>query len=92
MPVPPRDLFNALENGDTTKEDDLINSHGGFTKVVDQFGFTAIHTAAMYGNIPMLQTIWKKWKPPIGQKDNKGWTALNYGNMGCRVSKGGMQN
>ena len=89
---PPRDLYLALENGDTTKVDDLINSHGGFTKVVNQYGHTAIHVAAKEGNLPVLQTIWKKWKPPIGQKTNNGFTALHYGNMGCRVSKGGIQN
>ena len=89
---PPVDLYRALENGATTKVDDLINSHGGFTKVVNEHGETAIHIAAIEGDVPVLQTIWKKWKPPIVQKANNGWTALHYGNMGCRVSKGGMQN
>ena len=86
------DLYYALENGDNPKVDDLINSHGGFTEVVDRDGKTATHIAAGAGNVPVLQTIWKKWKPPIGQKDNDGWTALHDGNMGCRVSKGGRQN
>ena len=86
------DLYYALEKGDNQKVDDLIESHGGFTKVVNIYGYTAFHVAARQGNIPILQTIWKKWKPPIGQKDNDGWTALHDGNMGCRVSKGGIQN
>ena len=89
---PAWDLYCALGKGDTTKVDDLINSHGGFTKVVDEDGWTALHWAARYGNIPVLQTIWKKWRPPIGQKSEYGSTALHIGNMGCRVSKGGMQN
>ena len=92
MSNPAKDLHRALEKGENTKVDDLIESHGGFTKVVDEDGWTALHWAARYGNIPVLQTIWKKWKPPIGQKDNDGWTALHDGNMGCRVSKGGRQN
>ena len=92
MSGPSWDLCRALKNGDTTKVDDLIDSHGGFTKVANEYGSTALHVAAMKGNIPILQTIWKKWKPPIGQKDNDGWTALHAGNMGCRVSKGGIQN
>ena len=92
FPGPSEDLYLALENGDTTKVDDLINSHGGFTKVVNVDGLTAIHIAAYEGNIPLLQTIWKIWKPPIGQKDNNGYTALHIGNMGCRVSKGEIQN
>ena len=86
------DLYRALKFGENTKADDLIDSHGGFTKVVDEDGWTALHWAARYGNIPVLQTILNKWKPPIGQKNNKGYTALHIGNMGCRVSKGGMQN
>jgi ankyrin repeat protein len=88
----PGDLYRALEKGDNPKVDDLINSHGGFTKVVNDNGSTAIHIAARQGNIPVLQTIWKKWKPPIGQKMNNGWTPLHAGNMGCKVSKGGIQN
>ena len=92
MSNPAKDLHRALEKGENTKVDDLIESHGGFTKVVDEDGWTALHWAARYGNIPVLQTIWKKWKPPIGQKSKLGSTALHIGNMGCRVSKGGMQN
>ena len=91
MATPPRELCTAIENRDTTKVDDLINRYGGFTKVVED-GETAIHIAAMRGNLALLKTIWKKWKPPIGQKDKYGRTALHLGNMGCRVSKGGMQN
>ena len=92
MPIPPIQLYDALKNGDNTKVDDLINSHGGFTKVVNEYGSTALHVAAIEGNLPLLQTIWKKWKPPIEQKTNDGLTALHDGNMGCRVSKGGIQN
>ena len=92
MEGPPWDLCEALTKGDITTVDDLIESHGGFTKVVDENGFTALHIAAGKGDVPVLQIIWKKWKPPIGQKTNRGWTALHTGNMGCRVSKGGIQN
>ena len=92
MEGPSLDLYRALKNGNTPKVDDLIESHRGFTKVVDENGQTALHIAAAYGNIPLLQTIWKKWKPPIGQKANYGSTALHLGNMCCRVSKGGIQN
>ena len=88
----PGDLYRALEKGDNPKVDDLINSHGGFTKVVNDNGSTAIHIAAMNGDEALLKTIWKKWKPPIGQKDKYERTALHIGNMGCRVSKGGIQN
>ena len=88
----PEDLCIALTKGEHTTVNDLIESHGGFTKVVDDNGNTVVHVAAMNGNIPVLETIWKKWKPPIGQKTNDGWTALHIGNMGCRVSKGGIQN
>ena len=92
MSDPSRELYHALRDGDDTKVADLIESHGDFTKVVNEGGLTALHLAAYQGNVPVLQTIWKKWKPPIGQKTNGGQTALHYGNMGCRVSKGGMQN
>ena len=89
----PEDLCIALTKGEHTTVNDLIESHGGFTKVVNEIpGLTNVHLAASGGNIPVLQTIWKKWKPPIGQKDKDGATALHWGNMGCRVSKGGMQN
>ena len=92
MSDPSRELYHALRDGDDTKVADLIESHGDFTKVVNEYGSTALHVAAIEGNLPLLQTIWKKWKPPIGQKDNDGRSALHYGNMGCRVSKGGIQN
>ena len=92
MEGPPWDLYRALQKGDNTKVDDLIERHGDFAKVVDNRGWTAIHWAAKDKNVSVLQTIWKKWKPPIGQKTNNGFTALHYGNMGCRVSKGGIQN
>ena len=88
----PYQLFEALRDGKNTRVAEIIKEHGDFTKVVDGSGWTAIHFAAMEGNVPVLQTIWKKWKPPIGQKDKDGWTALHLGNMGCRVSKGGIQN
>ena len=92
MSGPPEELCTALENREHTKVDDLIGIYGGFTNVVDKYGRTAFHIAAGVGDLALLKTIWNKWKPPIGQKTNDGRTALHWGNMGCRVSKGGIQN
>ena len=93
MSDPSRELYHALRDGDDTKVADIIESHGDFTKVVNEYGYTALHFAAYKGDVPALQKIWKmKTQPLIGLKTNDGSTALHLGNMGCIVSKRGKQN
>ena len=93
MSDPSRELYHALRDGDDKKVADLIESHGDFTKVVNEYGYTALHFAAYKGDVPALQKIWKmKTQPLIGQKTNDGSTALHLGNMDCIVFRGGKQN
>ena len=93
MSDPSRELYHALRDGDDTKVAEITNSYGEFTKVVNEYGYTALHFAAYKGDVPTLQKIWKmKTQPLIGQKTNDGSTALHLGNMGCLVSKEGKQN
>lgn len=94
MSDPSKGLYHALRDGDDKKVADLIKSHDGdVTKVVNEYGYTALHFAAFKGDVPVLQKIWKmKTQPPIGLRTNDGSTALHLGNMGCIVSKGGKQN
>ena len=91
---PSKELYHALRDGDDKKVADLIKSHDGdVTKVVNEYGYTALHFAAYKGDVPVLQKIWKmKKQSPIGLRTNDGSTALHLGNMGCIVSKGGKQN
>ena len=94
---PSKELYHALRDGDDKKVADLIESHGNgagdVTKVVNEYGYTALHFAAYKGDVPVLQKIWNmKTQPPIGLRTNDGSTALHLGNMGCIVSKGGKQN
>ena len=78
MTTPPRELIRALEADDNKRIDEIIEEHGDFSKVVDENGWTAIHFAALDGNIEVLQKIWRmRPQPPIGQKDNYGQTALH---------------
>ena len=94
MSDPSKGLYHALRDGDDKKVADLIKSHDGdVTKVVNEYGYTALHFAAFKGDVPVLQKIWKmKTQPPIGLRTNDGSTALHLGNMGYIVSQGGKQN
>ena len=93
MADPAEQLYDAFCNEDYDEVNELINRHGGFNKVVNEYGYTALHFAAYKGDVPVLQKIWKmKTQPPIGLRTNDGSTALHLGNMGCIVSKGGKQN
>ena len=71
-------LHNALCRGDNRFVNEVINRHGGFNKVVDEDGFTALHFAARSGEVEILQKIWKMFKPDINQKDEDGNTPLHH--------------
>ena len=72
MPGPAYQLYDAFCNEDYDEVNELINRHGGFNKVVNEYGWTAIHLAARNGQVPILQKIWKMFKPDIDQKNNYG--------------------
>jgi hypothetical protein len=76
MPNPAYQLFVAFRNEDYDEVNELINRHGGFNKVVNENGSTAIHLAANNGQVPILQKIWKMFRPDIDQKNNSGDTPL----------------
>ena len=76
MSEPGEQLYYALK-GDNNKVNELINRHGGFNKVLDEDGYTALHWAAAYRDIPILQKIWKMMKPDIDQKNDSGNTPLH---------------
>ena len=93
MSDPSRELYHALRDGDDTKVADLIESHGDFTKVVNEYGYTALGVADCGGDAPARQKLWQmKTQPLSGQKTNDGSTALHLGNMDCIVFRGGKQN
>ena len=78
MAPPPYELFNALKADENQRIAEIINEHDDFSKVVDENGWTAIHWAAMKGDVQVLQKIWRmRPQPPIGQKKNDGRTALH---------------
>ena len=83
MSGPSWDLYHALEADKNTKVAEIINEHDDFSKVVDEYGWTAIHYAALNGNVKVLQKIWRmRPQPPIGQKNNYGQTALHLAAAG----------
>jgi len=75
MSDPTQQLCEALRDGHNSKVHELINRHGGFNKVVDKYGDTALHKAAMSRQVTILQKIWKMMKPDINHKNNYGYTA-----------------
>ena len=85
MADPAKQLYNAFRDEDYDEVNELINRHGGFNKVVDENGWTALHEAAGDGRVPILQNIWKMTKPDIDQKDNNRDTPLHsasyFGNL-----------
>ena len=81
MPSPEEQLYTAFCNEDYDKVNELINRHGGFNKVVSKLGNTALHEAAVNGQVPILQKIWKMLKPDIDQKNNYGYTPLDIASL-----------
>ena len=78
MSGPPEELFRALKADDNKRIAEIIEEHDDFSKVVDEYGQTATHIAAMFGDVQVLQKIWRmRPQPPIGQKTNSGETALH---------------